>query len=408
VGAAATLKRAFGSRRPLLAVDAAGALPYWSDFPALDMLGLNDAFIAHHPPRDFGRGPIGHELGDGAYVWRRAPDLIAFDNASGSHDPRFLSGRQLLAMPPFHRVYQWIRLRPDSGNRALAELWVRREEGKLGVTRAADRIEVPGYFLTGQESDAEARASAPHGDGVLVAVVTAQKPGILPALEIPAGRWRLRVMTSAEPGGAPAPGLLIDPRCRGRSMQRLGATPTVGMGRPGAAVILDLDEASPVGFGVAPDDRNETAPAEVRIESMILERAEGGTVSHRCLAAGEPLFTTSTDTALSSRPRENAFWSHPSHVVLGPEGLVIRVQGSQRLGALDLSADGNDDYRLTVTRAGHPIWNGVGPVVANGGGLAHRHVEVSPAIDLQVGDEITVAPTDGDRAYSVGYLHLEP
>ena len=39
------------------------------------MLGLNDYHIPRNPPRNFGEGSIGHELGDGDYVLRREPDL---------------------------------------------------------------------------------------------------------------------------------------------------------------------------------------------------------------------------------------------------------------------------------------------------------------------------------------------
>ena len=44
------MRVAFGRSKPLLAVDAAGALPYWSGLPSLDMLGLNDIYIAENPP----------------------------------------------------------------------------------------------------------------------------------------------------------------------------------------------------------------------------------------------------------------------------------------------------------------------------------------------------------------------
>lgn len=37
------LKKAFSEQQPLLAIEAAGCLPYWSELPALDMLGLNDS-----------------------------------------------------------------------------------------------------------------------------------------------------------------------------------------------------------------------------------------------------------------------------------------------------------------------------------------------------------------------------
>ncbi len=59
------LKTAFKKQKPMIAVDAAGALPFWSELPALDMLGLNDGYLTKNLPKNFGNGPIGHELGSG-------------------------------------------------------------------------------------------------------------------------------------------------------------------------------------------------------------------------------------------------------------------------------------------------------------------------------------------------------
>ena len=56
------LKEAFGDQQPLYAVDNAGCLPNFSGLPALDMLGLNDHYLAHHPPPNIGTGYLGHEL----------------------------------------------------------------------------------------------------------------------------------------------------------------------------------------------------------------------------------------------------------------------------------------------------------------------------------------------------------
>ena len=49
-GAGRALHRVFGklSDQPKIAVTAAGAIPYYSGLPTLDMLGLNDAWIARH------------------------------------------------------------------------------------------------------------------------------------------------------------------------------------------------------------------------------------------------------------------------------------------------------------------------------------------------------------------------
>jgi arabinofuranosyltransferase len=63
-------------RGTLLAVDAAGKIPFYSGLPTLDMYGLNDVHIAHvTSPKGFFR--VGHTKTDIPYVFSRRPDLIA-------------------------------------------------------------------------------------------------------------------------------------------------------------------------------------------------------------------------------------------------------------------------------------------------------------------------------------------
>jgi hypothetical protein len=59
----------------LIAVVAAGAIPYESDLPTIDMLGLNDEHIAHRDVK-IGKLPAGHEKYDTEYVLDRQPDII--------------------------------------------------------------------------------------------------------------------------------------------------------------------------------------------------------------------------------------------------------------------------------------------------------------------------------------------
>lgn len=63
----------------VVAVSASGAVPYYSQLPAIDMLGLNDRHIAHSDI-DLGAGFAGHEKFDSAYVLGRDPDLIFGSN----------------------------------------------------------------------------------------------------------------------------------------------------------------------------------------------------------------------------------------------------------------------------------------------------------------------------------------
>ena len=59
-----------------IAVFPAGAIPYYSQLPAIDMFGLNDEYIAHKSVSGFGSGGAGHEKYDGAYVFSRRPEII--------------------------------------------------------------------------------------------------------------------------------------------------------------------------------------------------------------------------------------------------------------------------------------------------------------------------------------------
>jgi hypothetical protein len=60
---------------PLLAIDAAGKVPFFTHWRTLDMLGLNDLHIGHKPADTF--GAPGHNKYDADYVLAKRPDLIA-------------------------------------------------------------------------------------------------------------------------------------------------------------------------------------------------------------------------------------------------------------------------------------------------------------------------------------------
>lgn len=59
----------------LIAVIAAGAIPFESGLRTIDMVGLNDEYIAHRD-LDVGLLPAGHEKYDSEYVLDRRPDII--------------------------------------------------------------------------------------------------------------------------------------------------------------------------------------------------------------------------------------------------------------------------------------------------------------------------------------------
>ena len=143
------LREAFTDQKPLLAVNYAGCMPYASRLPALDMLGLNDSYIAHHRPKDIGSGYPAHELGDGGYVLSRKPDLVAFClPATGAVKPCFRSETEMAATPSFQSEYRLLLFRYNGVD---AKLWTRIENGRLGVVRTTDAIRIPGYLLATNE-----------------------------------------------------------------------------------------------------------------------------------------------------------------------------------------------------------------------------------------------------------------
>lgn len=185
------LRRNFGDKEPLLAVDSAGCLPFFSKLPALDMLGLNDAYLTHHPPPDLGKGELGHELGDGRYFLERKPDIVLFGAPSDHGHPKFRGGREMVRDRDFARNYQLVTFlagEPESAYR----VWLRTSSEKLGLQRSSSQILVPGYFFAGGEG-----ATAREVDGALV---TSLEPGAVAdfGLRLPErGLWRIEAATSA-------------------------------------------------------------------------------------------------------------------------------------------------------------------------------------------------------------------
>ncbi len=183
------LRKVFENQRPLLAVDAAGALPFFYELPCLDMLGLNDRYLAHHPPSGMGTGFIGHELGDGRYVLARKPDLIAFWTPVGGEIARYRSGKEMMAEPDFYHLYQAVTFETDDASHTRTTLWLRRRDGRLGVQAHGDRIEVPGYLLEGGEGVVRL-----DDRGRLHVSLKPEDRAILRDVHLPAGRLAVQVL----------------------------------------------------------------------------------------------------------------------------------------------------------------------------------------------------------------------
>lgn len=90
----------------LIAANTAGSVPYYSNLPTIDMLGLNDKTIARTRSPIEGRGWVGHEKGNGRYVLDRKPKVIIFGSSHGMSVPYFPSDFQIDQDPRFHACYE--------------------------------------------------------------------------------------------------------------------------------------------------------------------------------------------------------------------------------------------------------------------------------------------------------------
>ena len=94
----------------------AGSIAYHMNHKVIDMLGLNDLYIARTVNPRMGKGRAGHEKGDGKYVLSRSPDFILMGNVAVLSYPidearmaeklRLKSENELWDDPEFHKNYE--------------------------------------------------------------------------------------------------------------------------------------------------------------------------------------------------------------------------------------------------------------------------------------------------------------
>ncbi len=152
------LKDAFGEEQPLIAVDAAGSVPYWTKFPALDMLGLNDYHIARNKPGDMGGGFIGHELGDADYTMEQKPDIIEIH--AGLRTPHWYIDSAVMRHPDFEN-YLPIGLYVNKYKRFdfSGVLWFNKYSPKIGARKENSKLILPGYLFLPKDTADVARFS---------------------------------------------------------------------------------------------------------------------------------------------------------------------------------------------------------------------------------------------------------
>jgi hypothetical protein len=161
---AETLRNGFHEQHPLIATTAAGTVPFYTKFPALDMLGLNDYYLPRHRPPDFGSGFLAHELGDATYYMKVQPDIILF-YGSGERLPYFRAEKDLFERRDFQEDYQQVKMKfkmdyslpfpyyEGKLNRSVnyndsCYLYVRKQSDKIGMRSDKDGVlKLPVLFM---------------------------------------------------------------------------------------------------------------------------------------------------------------------------------------------------------------------------------------------------------------------
>ncbi len=187
------LKNGFGKYSPTVAVTAAGSLPYWSELPSIDMLGLNDYYLPRHPPEDFGSGTLAHELGDGQYVLGRKPDLIIFRGPKGGKTAKYLSGRQMQEDPEFFKLYTPVIFEGKDPHTFQSIIWVRRYSEKIGIKKTEKKITVPAYLINGNPET----VAYLDQDNQFVISLSAGRTANIKNLKLLSGKWRIDLDSSS-------------------------------------------------------------------------------------------------------------------------------------------------------------------------------------------------------------------
>ncbi len=207
----ATIARAVGATfweaDPLLATNAAGCWPYFSELDSLDMLGLNDRWIAEHPPPDLTETPLAHGLGDGRYVLSREPDLVLMGGFTGftRKGKGFLGDRQLYREKRFRRDY---RLTEMASGGVVVRMWVRIPSPRVGAVVGERGAVVPPWLFAAP--GLRAVLPAPNEDRVVETRIPRGRSTAL-SLKAPAGTWRVNAVARgplvmrASPAAEPVP-----------------------------------------------------------------------------------------------------------------------------------------------------------------------------------------------------------
>jgi hypothetical protein len=151
------------------------------------MLGLNDHYLPRHRPQGFGTGRLAHDLGDGAYVLKRRPDLVSFCGPTGSYRACYRSGLQMQGLDEFKRSYTPVRFIGTDPHELAFIVWVNRFSPKIGIQREGDAIQIPAFLLNGNRDT----IAFLNGDEQLVISISKKAPASIRDLPLRGLSWEV-------------------------------------------------------------------------------------------------------------------------------------------------------------------------------------------------------------------------
>jgi arabinofuranosyltransferase len=117
--------------QPLIAVTGAGAIPYYSKLPTVDMLGLNDPYLTKNKPDKFGYGMLAHDLFRPDYALERSPDIIIFNDGVAKYDFGLTFQKQFQDTYHHHGILLSLRIFNSPPVTWFGSVWVRNDSPAL-------------------------------------------------------------------------------------------------------------------------------------------------------------------------------------------------------------------------------------------------------------------------------------
>ena len=185
------LKKAFHREQPLLAVTSAGCIPYWSELPSLDMLGLNDYYLPRHKPKNFGYEWIAHELSDANYIMSQKPDIVIYNMSRLGRSAVLRAEIELYNHKDFKKLYSGMTVFCREPQQKDIMVFFRKDSEKIGIRHFGDTLYIPGYLIANNPTITVSMLDLNNN---LVCLVNKKNPAYLYDIQLDQGLYKFEII----------------------------------------------------------------------------------------------------------------------------------------------------------------------------------------------------------------------